>query len=38
MQLPVMPPVRPMLATPVPQVPEGHYLYEPTWDGFRPSR
>jgi len=34
MQLPVMPPVKPMLAKSVPQVPEG-MLYEPKWDGFR---
>jgi ATP-dependent DNA ligase len=35
MQLPVMPPVSPMLAKSVPEVPEGDYLYEPKWDGFR---
>ncbi|MDP3712743.1 MAG: ATP-dependent DNA ligase [Mycobacteriales bacterium] len=35
MQLPVMPPVKPMLAKSVPDVPEGDYLYEPKWDGFR---
>jgi ATP-dependent DNA ligase len=35
MQLPVMPPVKPMLAKSVPEVPEGDYLYEPKWDGFR---
>lgn len=34
MRLPVMPPVRPMLAKPVPDIPPGH-LYEPKWDGFR---
>ena len=33
--LPVMPPVKPMLAKSVPAVPEGDYLYEPKWDGFR---
>jgi len=34
MQLPVMPPVRPMLAKSVPRIPEvGHV--EPKWDGFR---
>jgi len=33
--LPVMPPVKPMLARSVPQVPDGTYLYEPKWDGFR---
>jgi ATP-dependent DNA ligase len=35
MQLPVMPPVSPMLAKSVPEVPEGDYLFEPKWDGFR---
>jgi len=35
MQLPVMPPVGPMLAKSVSTVPEGNYLYEPKWDGFR---
>jgi ATP-dependent DNA ligase len=34
MDLPVMPPVRPMLAKPVSILPEG-MLYEPKWDGFR---
>src|SRR5215475_2584430 len=29
-----MPPVSPMLAKPVPDIPEGQ-LYEPKWDGFR---
>jgi len=33
--LPVMPPVKPMLAKSVPEVPVGSYLYEPKWDGFR---
>jgi len=32
--LPVMPPVKPMLAKPAPKIPEGQ-LYEPKWDGFR---
>ena len=32
--LPVMPPVKPMLAKPVPAIPTGQ-LYEPKWDGFR---
>jgi ATP-dependent DNA ligase len=32
--LPVMPPVLPMLAKPVKSVPEGQH-YEPKWDGFR---
>ncbi|WP_019145621.1 ATP-dependent DNA ligase [Aeromicrobium massiliense] len=40
MDLPVMPPVRPMLAKSVKGVPaadsvEGGLLYEPKWDGFR---
>ncbi|MDQ3344621.1 MAG: ATP-dependent DNA ligase [Actinomycetota bacterium] len=35
MQLPVMPPLKPMLAKSVPDVPEGTYLFEPKWDGFR---
>jgi ATP-dependent DNA ligase len=35
MQLPVMPPISPMLAKLVPRVPEGELLYEPKWDGFR---
>ncbi|MCW2573453.1 MAG: ATP-dependent ligase, partial [Frankiales bacterium] len=36
MQLPVMPPVQPMLAKSVPDVPDGPgFLYEPKWDGFR---
>src|SRR3954452_1595685 len=32
--LPVMPPVAPMLAKPVATIPPGQ-LYEPKWDGFR---
>ncbi|QDB79653.1 ATP-dependent DNA ligase [Georgenia sp. 311] len=35
MDLPLLPPVAPMLAKSVPDVPEGEYLYEPKWDGFR---
>ncbi len=35
MHLPVMPPVKPMLAKSVPEVPEGEFVYEPKWDGFR---
>ena len=35
MQLPVMPPVGPMLAKSVKTIPTGDYLYEPKWDGFR---
>jgi ATP-dependent DNA ligase len=34
MDLPVMPPIRPMLAKSVAILPEG-MLYEPKWDGFR---
>ncbi len=30
-----MPPVKPMLAKPVPTLPEGDMSYEPKWDGFR---
>jgi ATP-dependent DNA ligase len=36
MKLPVLPPVKPMLAKSVPDVPDGPgFLYEPKWDGFR---
>jgi ATP-dependent DNA ligase len=35
MDLPVNPPVAPMLAKPVKDVPEGPYSFEPKWDGFR---
>ncbi len=35
MQLPVMPPVKPMLAKSVPVIPTGALSYEPKWDGFR---
>src|SRR5580698_1935574 len=35
MDLPVMPPVSPMLAKPVDAIPAGDYIYEPKWDGFR---
>jgi ATP-dependent DNA ligase len=34
MQLPVMPPVAPMLAKPAANIPAGQ-CYEPKWDGFR---
>jgi ATP-dependent DNA ligase len=34
-ELPVMPPVAPMLAKPAAAIPLGHYFYEPKWDGFR---
>jgi len=33
--LPVMPPVAPMLAKLTRDLPVGEYLYEPKWDGFR---
>jgi DNA ligase D-like protein (predicted polymerase) len=32
---PVPPPVAPMLAKPVKDIPDGDYLFEPKWDGFR---
>jgi ATP-dependent DNA ligase len=35
MDLPVMPPVAPMLAKPVARLPDGPYSFEPKWDGFR---
>lgn len=35
MELPVMPPVKPMLAKAATEVPGGDFLYEPKWDGFR---
>src|SRR5918992_5713662 len=35
MDLPVMPPVAPMRAKPVPELPEGPWSFEPKWDGFR---
>lgn len=35
MDLPVEPPVSPMLAKLVRELPTGPYLYEPKWDGFR---
>jgi ATP-dependent DNA ligase len=35
MDLPVMPPVSPMLAKSVQDVPSGELSYEPKWDGFR---
>jgi DNA ligase D-like protein (predicted polymerase) len=31
----IAPPYGPMLAKPVKKLPEGDYLYEPKWDGFR---
>jgi ATP-dependent DNA ligase len=35
MDLPVMPPVAPMLAKSVKEIPSGAMSYEPKWDGFR---
>ena len=35
MQLPVVPPVAPMLARLARELPRGEFLYEPKWDGFR---
>jgi len=35
MILPVPPPVAPMLAKPVKQIPDGELSFEPKWDGFR---
>ncbi len=36
MRLPVEPPIEPMLARPVAELPTtGEWLYEPKWDGFR---
>jgi ATP-dependent DNA ligase len=35
MDLPVNPPVAPMLAKPVDKIPTGDYVFEPKWDGFR---
>jgi ATP-dependent DNA ligase len=35
MQLPIMPPVKPMLAKSVKTIPTGEMSYEPKWDGFR---
>jgi ATP-dependent DNA ligase len=35
MDLPVMPPVAPMLAKSVSQIPPGDLSFEPKWDGFR---
>ena len=34
MELPINPPVKPMLAKPVAEIPAGQ-VYEPKWDGFR---
>src|SRR5579875_362537 len=35
MELPVMPPLAPMLAKAAAALPQGDWLYEPKWDGFR---
>ncbi|MGQ0844238.1 MAG: ATP-dependent DNA ligase [Sporichthyaceae bacterium] len=35
MDLPVMPPVLPMLAKSVPEIPTGDFSFDPKWDGFR---
>jgi ATP-dependent DNA ligase len=35
MDLPVMPPVAPMLSRPVAALPDGPHGFEPKWDGFR---
>lgn len=35
LNLPVMPPISPMLAKAVPLIPEGALSFEPKWDGFR---
>jgi ATP-dependent DNA ligase len=35
MRLPVMPPVSPMLAKSVKEIPRGSLSFEPKWDGFR---
>jgi ATP-dependent DNA ligase len=35
MDLPVMPPIAPMLARLSTDIPLGGYIYEPKWDGFR---
>jgi ATP-dependent DNA ligase len=35
MDLPVMPPVKPMLAKATTKLPTGDFFYEPKWDGFR---
>ncbi len=35
MDLPVLPPVKPMLAKAAKEIPVGDFFYEPKWDGFR---
>jgi ATP-dependent DNA ligase len=35
MRLPLMPPIAPMLARLVEEIPTGAFMYEPKWDGFR---
>jgi ATP-dependent DNA ligase len=32
---PIEPPIKPMLAAPASALPEGDFLFEPKWDGFR---
>ncbi|PYR35609.1 MAG: ATP-dependent DNA ligase, partial [Acidobacteria bacterium] len=32
---PIEPPIEPMLARLTDEIPEGAFLYEPKWDGFR---
>src|SRR5579871_5114482 len=34
-ELAVRPPIEPMLAKLADELPSGHYIYEPKWDGFR---
>jgi ATP-dependent DNA ligase len=35
MRLPVMPPIKPMLAKSIAEIPRGEFSFEPKWDGFR---
>src|SRR5215471_18066263 len=35
MDLPVNPPVAPMLSKAIDSIPDGDYVFEPKWDGFR---
>ena len=35
MDLPVNPPIAPMLAKAVGEIPDGPFSFEPKWDGFR---
>jgi hypothetical protein len=34
MKLPLMPPIAPMLAKSVKEIPHGDFIYEPKWEGF----